>query len=346
MAGKGAGGKDQGLFGAALPLVRMSDPGAERMIAELKEIVGAVGAGVRVQEAGKSSDSLGVSKLGGRLLGGMLGAGSELRCQIAGINLVIRITSGPFCKPALLPGFVNPMLWQGSLKQLAAHRAHVLVAETDAGAGTSRDALFDRATAATLATAAMASLMEPLGVAWLPARNLVPVPLFGSEMERFMEGEAPLRLWMRWRVLVPPVQEELELGELSGKALNPGVATVGLSAFLGAELVAPPSTADHEAMLDQVFALASAVIDENLTLKNGAVFKQSAGPELRLAWREESQWLPVPHWELVPRPAPAPAQPAPKPAITAAPDVTAGAEADDEAGRRIERRLRLVSRGK
>lgn len=326
------------LFGAAVPLARMVEIERERMIAELREIVGAIGARVVVTDAAPARRGL---------LGGLLQRGIELRCQTAGINLVISVAPKPFCKPALLPGFVNPKVWDRGLKELAAHRAHILVAEADASAGTSPDALFDRATAVTLAAAAMAALTEPLGVAWLAARNLVPLGLFGSEMERFMDGRAPLRFWLRWRVLPPPIQAERELGELSGEALNPGVATVGLAPFTGAEVVAPPSTADHEEMLEQLFALASAIIDERWQMKDGGIFAGGEGPPLRLAWRESSRWSPRPHWEVVPRPTPArvPARPAPGAGAATGTETEQESPGDREAERRLERRLRLVKRG-
>lgn len=332
--GRKAGGRAEALFGAAVPLERAIDPGRERMIAELEEIVGAVGARVLVEEEG-----------GGKprgFLGGLLKRGTELRCRMAGINLVIRVCSGPFCKPSMVPAFVNPAVWGGSLKPLAEHRGHILIAEADARAGTNADALFDRATAVTLAAAAMAALSDPLGVVWLPARNTVPIRLFGAEMERLTEGLAPLRFWLRWRILPPPVREERELGELSGKALNPGVATVGMSAFLGAELVAPPSTAEQDEMLEQVFALASAIIDEKWQIRDRGVFAGGEGPPLRVAWRESGEWSFAPYWELVPRPTAARA-PKPEPGAVQKPaEPPAKAEESED---QFTRRLRLVVRG-
>jgi hypothetical protein len=233
--------------------------------------------------------------------------------------------------------FINPSIWRGGLSGMTGHRAHLLIAEAEgvSGGGNSRDAMFDRATAVTLATAAIANMAEAEGVIWLPARNAVPMGTFGSEMERFIDGQAPLQFWLRWQVLSPPVQEEHELGALSGEALQPGVATIGLTAFIGAEIIAPPSNCDRDVMLDHVFALASAVIDENAQLKDGAVYGKAGGIMVRLSKRKSGPYSERPYWELLPRPAPASQR---KPLF----DVSG----DDDSEPEPEPRLRLVSPGR
>jgi len=231
--------------------------------------------------------------------------------------------------------FINPSVWRGSLGGMTEHRAHILIAEEEnSGGGMSRDAMFDRATAVTLATAAVASFAEPLGVIWLPARNALPMSTFGTEMERFVEGLAPLQFWIRLQMLAAPLQEEKEFGRLVGDALNPGVATLGLTAFIGAEIVAPPSVVEREMMLDQVLALASAVIDENIELKDGAVYGKTGGTMVRLNQKPSGPYSSAPYWELLPRPAPA-RQVAPDARL----QVSGGAEEPPHP------RLRLIKRG-
>jgi hypothetical protein len=198
--------------------------------------------------------------------------------------------------------FVNPAVWRGGPSRMTGHKAHILVAEPEGQAGGNTDAMFDRATAVTLATAAVASMVEAEGVVWLPARNALPMGTFGSEMERFIDGQAPLQFWVRTQILPPPVQEERELGELTGEALQPGVATLGLTAFMGAEIIAPPSNCDREVMLDHIYALASAVIDENTELKDGAVYGKPGEPMVCLHWRKSGPYSERPYWELLPRP--------------------------------------------
>ena len=104
------------------------------------------------------------------------------------------------------------------------------------------------------------------------------------------------------------MQQEFELGKLSGEVLNPGVATIGMRPFIGAELVAPPSNFDRDVMLDHVFALASAVIDENTELKDGAVYGKADDVMVRVNYRTTGPYG-GPYWELLPRPAPARAKP-------------------------------------
>ncbi|HUF85773.1 MAG TPA: hypothetical protein VMM59_00175 [Thermohalobaculum sp.] len=291
------GSGQQALFGAAVPLARAIRLDRERLAAELREVVGLAGARVRMLEAPAPARR--------GLLGALGSQPDEVRCEIAGVRLTIQAAPRPLAKASVLHGFVNPAVWRGSLTGLAEHRAHVLIAELDRSGVASRDAMFDRATAVTLATAVVADLVGAEAVIWLAGRNAVPMSVFGAEMERFIDGQAPLRFWLRWQVLPPPVQAEHEFGKLTGEALNPGVATVGMTPFVGAEFVAPPSMCERDVMLDHVFELASAVIDENAELKDGAVYGKADDIMVRVNYRASGPYGSRPYWELLPRPAPA-----------------------------------------
>jgi hypothetical protein len=299
MAGSREKAGQQPIYGAAVPLAKPVKLDREVVQDELRSLVAQAGARVRMidDQSGK-----------GGLLSGLRSKPSEFKCEIAGVRLVIRAEARPLCNASVMHSFINPSIWRGGLSGMTGHRAHLLIAEAEGvsgGGGNSRDAMFDRATAVTLATAAIANMAEAEGVIWLPARNAVPMGTFGSEMERFIDGQAPLQFWLRWQVLPPPVQAEHELGALSGEALQPGVATIGLTAFIGAEIIAPPSNCDRDVMLDHVFALASAVIDENAQLKDGAVYGKAGGIMVRLSKRKSGPYSERPYWELLPRPAPA-----------------------------------------
>ncbi len=280
-------------------------------------------------------------------LGGLAGRSDIILCEIAGVRLEIRSEARPLAKASVLHSFVNPAVWQGSLGSLADHKAHVLVAEAEAVPGASRDAMFDRATAVTLATAVIADVVGAEAVIWLPGRNCVPMRVFGAEMERFIDGQAPLRFWLRWQILPPPVQAEHEFGQLSGEALNPGVATIGMRPFLGAELVAPPSNCDRDVMLDHVFALASAVIDENTELQDGGVYGKADDIMVRINHRKSGPYGEQPYWEMLPRPAPA-AKARPLFDVPGTEDGGGGGDGDDDGGDggpEAERRLRLIIPG-
>ena len=73
------------------------------------------------------------------------------------------------------------------------------------------------------------------------------------------------------------------------------MATSGLTAFIGAEIIAPPSKYPRDVMLDHILGLASAVIDENKPLKDGGTYGQPGGQMLLLEpielEREEHQGL-------------------------------------------------------
>ena len=328
MAGVAQGAGKQALFGAAVPLARAVRLDRERLADELREVVGLAGARVRMLEAPATARR--------GLLGGLGSQPEQVHCEIAGVRLTIEASSRPLAKAEVLHSFVNPAVWRGSLSSLVEHRAHVLVSEARATPGEGRDAMFDRATAVTLATAVVADLLSAEAVIWLPGRNAVPMSIFGAEMERFIDGQAPLRFWLRWQVLPAPVQQEFELGKLSGEVLNPGVATIGMSPFIGAELVAPPSNFERDVMLDHVFALASAVIDENAELKDGAVYGKADDIMVRVNYRQSGPYG-GPYWELLPRPAPARAKP-----LFNAP----GAATEGEEDGPSEPRLKLIVPGK
>jgi hypothetical protein len=323
----------QPIYGAAVPLARPVKLDREKVHKELRDLIAEAGAQVRMIDDGSGRRGI---------LSGLRSKSSEIACEIAGVRLMIRAASRPLCSASTMHSFINPSIWRGGLGGMTGHRAHLLIAEAEAegggGGANSRDAMFDRATAVTLATAAIANMAEAEGVIWLPARNAVPMATFGSEMERFIDGLAPLQFWVRWQVLPPPVQAEYELGELSGEALHPGVATMGLTAFIGAEIVAPPSNCERDVMLDHVFALASAVIDENAELKDGAVYGKAGGILVRLNMRKSGPYSERPYWELLPRPAPASKG---RPLF----DVGDGSVSDDT-GTQPESRLRLVAPGR
>ncbi len=329
MAGAAQGSGKQALFGAAVPLARAVKLDRERLASELREVVGLAGARVRMLEAPAAAGRRG-------FLGALGSQPQEVLCEVAGVRLTIQASPRPLARTEVLHSFVNPAVWRGSLGSLAEHKAHVLISEARAIPGEGRDAMFDRATAVTLATAVVAELVGAQAVIWLPGRNAVPMSVFGAEMERFIDGQAPLRFWLRWQVLPAPVQQEFELGKLSGEVLNPGVATIGMTPFIGAELVAPPSNFERDVMLDHVFALASAVIDENTELKDGAVYGKADDVMVRVNYRQSGPYG-GPYWELLPRPAPARAKPL---------FHTPGAEAEGDEGAGAEPRLKLIVPGK
>ena len=96
-------------------------------------------------------------------------------------------------------------------------------------------------------------------------------------------------------------------------------------------------------MLDHVFALASAVIDENAELKDGAVYGKAGGIMVRLSKRKSGQYSEQPYWELLPRPAPA-SKGAPLFNVSDDPDSGSDSDPDSDPGSG-EPHLRLVVPG-
>jgi hypothetical protein len=321
----------QPLFGAAIPMLKAVKLDPEHMLDALRDVVGHAGARVRL------IDEIGG---GGSLLSGLRSKPVGFICEVAGVRLSITVSPKPLCDSSAMHAFINPAVWRGSSTGIKEHRAHILIAEEEGNTGTGTDAMFDRATAITLGAAAMASMVEAEGVIWLPGRNALPIGAFGTEMERFIDGQAPLQFWIRCQVLPAPVQAEHDFGKLSGDALQPGVATIGLAAFIGAEIIAPPSTFERELMLDHILGLASSVIDENSPLKDGGIYGKPDGLTVQLLMRKAGQYSERPYWELVPVAAPAPKpEPEPQPKRTV--------EVSDEGAEDLPPpRLRLVVPGR
>ncbi len=141
----------QPIFGAAVPLAKPVRLDREKVHKVLRALVAEAGARVRMidEEPGK-----------GGILSGLRSKPTEIACEIAGVRLLIRAASRPLCSASAMHSFINPSIWRGGLSGMTGHRAHLLIAEAEAdGVGAnSRDAMFDRATAVTLATAAIANL--------------------------------------------------------------------------------------------------------------------------------------------------------------------------------------------
>jgi len=281
------------IYGAAIPLAKSVKLDRERLLDELRDIVGLAGARVRMLEDATARREI---------LASLAPGPQELIFEIAGVRVSARSDPRPLCSASAMHAFINPTIWRSSASGMTGHRAHLLIAESTSRGGNSADAMFDRATAVTLATAAVANMVQAEGVVWLPARNVLPMGVFGYEMERFVDGQTPLQFWMRTQILPPPVRPEMELGALSGEALHPGVATTGLAAFIGAEIIAPPSHSHREVMLDHIYALASAVIDEGVELKDGDVYGGSGEPMIYLRRCQSGQYSDLPYWELLLRP--------------------------------------------
>lgn len=292
MAGPTETSDVKALFGAAILLAKPIRLDRDSMMEALRLLVGQAGAHVRILDETKRTGFLSTLR----------GQQSEIRVEISGVRLIITAVNRPLCTPPQLHAFVNPAIWRGGLRGLDEHRAHILVTEDPGRMSNSRDARFDRATAVTLATGAIATLGEAMAVIWMPARNSLPMDVFATEIERFLQGQAPLLFWLRWQVLPAPVQREQELGQLAGEALHPGLATIGLAAFIGADIIAPPSRINRDVMLDHVFALASRVIDENIALEDGASYGATRDTRVFLNLRRSGPYSERPFWELLPTP--------------------------------------------
>jgi hypothetical protein len=92
--------------------------------------------------------------------------------------------------------------WQNAKANIEQHKSHIFV--TEAAAGESSRGV-ERADAITIVVDAISYLMQPMGVMWVRAKNLVRADHFAKLMEGFRAGRSlPAGLWVRLLVATLP----------------------------------------------------------------------------------------------------------------------------------------------
>jgi len=213
--------------------------------------------------------------------------------ELDGVRMRVAMHSEPFAQKLEMGKFVNPVMWEYGLGEFTDHRAHFRVYEAGIEGEEGPDAVYDRAAAVTVTASVVAKLTEPVGAIWVAARNSVPMRTFAKAVETLKDGTAPLDFWMRWHVIPPGEMEDAHSGIITG----------GLGSFLGHELLARPSTVETRYMIDHAFSLARQILDEGLSLEDGAVVGGHEEAELRLRTnRKHRRDVPVCEFSMVHKP--------------------------------------------
>lgn len=256
-------------FAAYLPLAEPASVELETVYDKVKTLVSHGGAEVFLHPRQKK-----LEQGGGRLFG-FRGGGREPKMfflVVSGVGIWIVLREAPLNGVVDLPKWVNPETWPDGLDGMRGHRAAIEIYDLGlmkGSVGPVLDVAFNRAVAVTVAAAAMAQIVPPLGLLWHPARGALPPAAFRDQIGRVIQGAAPLELWMRWYYLRP------EPGE------RPGVITRGLMPFVGREIEVRPSGHDEADALTLTFAFASLLIDHGANVVTGA----TVSPTPRLAAR-------------------------------------------------------------
>jgi len=287
-------------FSAALPLKRKTrlDPGD--LITELRLFVEQSGATVRIDPRMMNQPE---PRAG--LLGRFATPTERVLFELDGVRLRVQTVHEPFDKRSRIHRFVNPVNWMHGLGEFADHRAHILINEAGIEGEEGPDAVFDRAAAVTATTAVVARLTQPVGAIWTVANNALPMGLFRDGVKQLTDGQAPLRLWMRWHMIPPDEMQEA----------NPGLVTHGLAPFLGREILARPTLVESHRLIEIVFALARRLLDEKLSILETDRVDSGEGTALAVRLRGPGRHNDTPVYEItIPgMEAPPPREPAPDP---------------------------------
>lgn len=277
-------------FSAVLPLKRKAWIDAGDLITELRLLVEQTGAHVKLDQRSLNQGQ-GRSGLFG-LLGGSNAPPSNIFFELDGVRMRVAQYGEPCADKRAIHRYVNPSLWTEGLGEFADHQAYIRIYESGIEGEDGPDAVFDRAAAVTATASVIARLANPVGVIWLPARNSVPMRMFGAAIEELTEGSAPVQFWVRWLPTPYHGKEELQ----------PGFVTNGLGAFAGREILVRPSKIPTLTMVDHAYDLAHKLIDERLAIKDQQMLEIDKATGLRVRLRPPGAETESPTYEIAVEP--------------------------------------------
>ncbi|MEM9044941.1 MAG: hypothetical protein AAGC81_09605 [Pseudomonadota bacterium] len=209
--------------------------------------------------------------------------------SIDSIRMLVTLEHSKFSDAGGIHSFINPNIWDSGIAEAEEHSSFITILELSDAPYPHPDEVFDRAVAVTMTAAAVARTMPATCVMWQPAQNALPVALFENCVEDLQSDVAPLLLWTRWNLL-PPKDDE--------SGLHSGLATRGLTTLIGREIIAPPSRIQTGVMMENVFRLASRMINWRSKPCDGAIIGKEAPTRLKM--RRKSLYSNRPYFELVP----------------------------------------------
>ncbi|MEM8792445.1 MAG: hypothetical protein AAGE80_12570 [Pseudomonadota bacterium] len=209
--------------------------------------------------------------------------------SIDSIRMLVTLEHKKFEDGGGVHGFINPNIWNKGISEASEHTSCLTILELSDAPYPHPDEVFDRAVAVTMTAAAAAKIMPATCVLWQPAQNALPIDIFEASVADLRGEVPPLLLWTRWNMIPPKDTEE---------KLFPGLATRGLAPLIGREIIAPPSRIETGQMLENVFRLATRMIDWRSKPCDGAIIGKELPTRLKL--RRKSIYSARPFYELVP----------------------------------------------
>jgi hypothetical protein len=173
--------------------------------------------------------------------------------------------------------------WPTAGEELAAHRAHVIVATVNPVASHG-DAL-NGATGVTFVAAAVAALSPALGVYWSTARAVRATKDFVRAAEGLALRQIPTDTWVRLDFL----QGSADLAEGIFAAI-----TTGLQPFVGRELEFAPDRIPPKAIAQRLVGTAQYLIANGMMLNDGDTVDVDQSEQLRVRFADRGQRPGVP----------------------------------------------------
>jgi hypothetical protein len=184
--------------------------------------------------------------------------GTEM-LSLDGQQIVVLAVDAPAPAIALDFGPIPNLLWPDPSKEIAKHRAHVMIVAP--GEPASRADAIAKARAVTLVAAAFAALVRTVGVVWVDAGNLVPPAVFTKLTEKIGAADGlAVPLWVRVKFAPTSVQNGVKPAFVVGK--------VGLSALSHPDLEYSPTQNPLE-FASHAMATAQYLLSSGATLRGG-----------------------------------------------------------------------------
>ncbi|MEQ1697586.1 MAG: DUF4261 domain-containing protein [Hyphomicrobiaceae bacterium] len=186
------------------------------------------------------------------------GFGTEL-LSLDGQQMAVLAVDAPAPAISLDFGPLPNLLWPDPSKEMAKHRAHVMIVAP--GEPANRAEAIVKARAVTLVAAGYAALVRTIGVVWVDAGNLVPPAVFTKLTEQIGAPDGiAVPFWVRVKFAPTSVQ--------SGGSRAFVVGTAGLSALCHPELEYAPSPNPLE-LSSHALATAQYLLSSGASLKGG-----------------------------------------------------------------------------
>lgn len=148
--------------------------------------------------------------------------------------------------------------WQGGRSELARGRAHIEISELRPTLSADLDHNHDRAVAVTIVAAALARLVETIGIVWHASRRCLPADRLPDLVRDLKEGRAPVSLWLSCETVLAKIGRP------------DGLTTRGLYPLLGAEIEVSDPDLPHASALDIALDLAERVIGAGMPPGHGS----------------------------------------------------------------------------